>query len=137
MTFLKFIYLIVVPLGIFLLLSCLLKVRFLVTFSYSFCRKKIGDTPLRIVSIILFLNFLIFITESYKLKYNVRNMYSANELITGITSDHLKLYKWRHERNWWIGLSNLCIWIMIWRSTGIINYYVKYLEQRKRQIKLL
>ncbi|CRH02899.1 conserved Plasmodium protein, unknown function [Plasmodium relictum] len=137
MSFLKFIYLIVMPLGVFLLLSCLLKIKFLVKFSYSFCRKQIGDTPIRIVSLILLLNFLIFISESYKLRYNVKKMYNPNELIAGISSDYLKLYKWRHERNWWIGLSNLCIWLILWRSTGIINHYVNYLERRKKQIKPL
>ncbi|GAB69299.1 hypothetical protein PCYB_147270, partial [Plasmodium cynomolgi strain B] len=137
MSLLKLIYVIVMPLGITLLLSCLMKIRFLVRFSYSFCRKQIGDSPIRIVSLILLLNFMLFITESYKLKYGVNKMYNPKEAIPGLSDEYYKIYKWRHERNWWIGLSNLCIWLMLWRSTGIINNYVKYLENRKTQMGLL
>ncbi|SCQ17284.1 conserved Plasmodium protein, unknown function [Plasmodium ovale] len=120
------------PLGISLLLSCLLKVKILVKFSYSFCRKQIGDTQIRIVSLILILNFLLFMSESYKLIYGIKNIYNHKELVPGYSTDYFKIYKWRHERNWWIGLSNLCIWSMLWRSTGIINNYVKYLEKREK-----
>ncbi|KAI4835170.1 hypothetical protein MKS88_005857 [Plasmodium brasilianum] len=137
MSFLKIVYLIVMPLGIILLMSCLLKIKLLVKFSYSFCRKQIGDTPIRIVTVILILNFMLFITESYKLRYGVNQIRNPNDLMPSISSEYFKIYKWRHERNWWIGLSNLCIWLMLWRSTGIINHYIRYLDQRKKQMKLL
>ncbi|SBT50860.1 conserved Plasmodium protein, unknown function [Plasmodium ovale wallikeri] len=71
-------------------------------------------------------------SESYKLIYGIKNIYNHKELVPGYSTDYFKIYKWRHERNWWIGLSNLCIWSMLWRSTGIINNYVKYLEQREK-----
>ncbi|SCM25777.1 conserved Plasmodium protein, unknown function [Plasmodium chabaudi chabaudi] len=134
MSLVKLIYLIVTPLGITLLISCLLKIKFLVNFSFTFCRKQIGDTPIRVVSLILILNFMLFITESYKLKYGLKHVYNHNDPISGVSPDHLKIYKWRHERNWWIGLSNFCIWLILWRFTGIINNYVIYMDQLKKKL---
>ncbi|VWU49257.1 conserved membrane protein, unknown function [Hepatocystis sp. ex Piliocolobus tephrosceles] len=128
------------PLGIFLLLSCLLKIKFLVKFSYTFCRKQIGDTTIRLVTLILMLNVILFITESFKLQYGVLYKYNnplSNEIVASFSPDYMKVYRWRHERNWWLSLCNFCIWLMLWRSTSLMNNYFKYLEKRKKQTKCL
>merc|ERR1712185_584564 len=77
---------------------------------------QVGAMKLTIPIFIALLSSLIFAWESYAL-YGPG---SKDDDPLKLRTDKDLLKRWRHERNWWIVLCNLVVWITNWRFGAML-----------------
>ncbi|CEM03486.1 unnamed protein product [Vitrella brassicaformis CCMP3155] len=88
----------------------------------------------RVVTFITLVTLVLFAYESVDLQ-KMRSTQAATSPYQVQMEDRWKMNLWRHQRNWWISLSNITLWIVCWRVSQLIAYYRKRIEQLKMSIK--
>lgn len=58
-----------------------------------------------------------------------RNAFHTSPVNSAMTSFECKAYRWRHERNWWISMVNLIVWISLWRTSAVVHDLLSKLSE--------
>ncbi|CEM03487.1 unnamed protein product [Vitrella brassicaformis CCMP3155] len=95
---------------------------------------SIGLARIRVVTFITLVTLVLFAYESVDLQ-KMRSTQAAASPYQVQMEDRWKMNLWRHQRNWWISLFNITLWIVCWRVSQLIAYYRKRIEQLKMSIK--
>eukprot|EP00922_Rhytidocystis_sp_ex-Travisia-forbesii_P016599 GHVS01024733.1.p1 GENE.GHVS01024733.1~~GHVS01024733.1.p1 ORF type:complete len:215 (+),score=26.86 GHVS01024733.1:53-697(+) len=123
-----------------------------------------GDSyRFRLVSVIVFICFLFVVHESVKLAnvtsssvcYSpagpvtngifgwltgrgkvVPSGLSGATLLSGLnmTSPECRAYRLRHERNWWIAVTNFVVWASLWRMSAMLNGFLTKIDTLQAQV---
>mmetsp|Transcript_70940 Transcript_70940/g.132691 ORF Transcript_70940/g.132691 Transcript_70940/m.132691 type:complete len:129 (+) Transcript_70940:66-452(+) len=108
----------ILPLGMFLWALLLTGIGALEKIADAVCGVSMAVGPMHFTPPFLFVavSVLSFAYESYEL------MNAGPKPGDGIISHDKELMgKWRHERNWWIILFNLVVWLTVWRLGSLLR----------------
>eukprot|EP01066_Platyproteum_vivax_P007701 Platyproteum_vivax@DN3075_c0_g1_i1.p1 len=93
---------------------------------------KITSIPVQIGVVNMSWNLLVvliagglFGSETYKLRSSPISMKDVAKYPTG---DRMLMKHWRSERNWWICLFTLVLWILVWRVGVICTYFINRID---------
>eukprot|EP01066_Platyproteum_vivax_P015332 Platyproteum_vivax@DN6790_c0_g1_i2.p1 len=72
--------------------------------------------------------------QTWKLSVD-KNIAPGNNTYMYATADRALMKGWRLERNWWISLFTVVLWLLVWRVSVMARYFIARIESLETTTK--
>lgn len=137
----KFEAFVLIPLGVVLLLLLLSGVKWLQKLAVQFGHMSVSFGGVRLTvnhfgffwSLLRFLWELVCLADFQEIRAALA---PGSHPLDAASDDRLKMKQWRTERNWWICLLGVVVWLSVWRSAAIFQWFWEQIASEEGRVKV-